>query len=141
VLRLSVPARLAYMSLLRGAIGGLEAYYADSPLAPSSQTVYAWGLAIYEAATNVVRHGYAGGSEAPLTLTVAPESDRVVFTLADHGAPNPAWPWSPGATASFEDGGYGQRIIHQVMDEVTYQPGAGGLNILTMTAFLSEGAG
>jgi anti-sigma regulatory factor (Ser/Thr protein kinase) len=141
VLRLSVPARLAYMSLLRGAIGGLEAYYADSPLAPSSQTVYAWGLAVYEAATNVVRHGYAGGSDAPLTLTVAPEADRVVFTLSDHGAPNPAWPYAPQPAARFDDGGYGQRIIHQVMDEVAYQQDAGGQNHLTMTAYLRRANG
>jgi anti-sigma regulatory factor (Ser/Thr protein kinase) len=137
VLRLSVPARLAYMSLLRGAIGGLEAFYADNPLAPPSQTVYAWGLAIYEAATNVVRHGYAGGSDDLVTLTVAPGTDRVVFTLADRGAPNPAWPYAPQAAADFEDGGYGQRIIQQVMDEVAYHQDATGQNILTMTAWLA----
>lgn len=137
MLRLSVPARLAYMSLLRGAIGGLEAYYADSPLAPTSRTVYAWGLAVYEAATNVVRHGYAGGSDEPITLTVAPGEDRVVFTLIDGGAPNPAWPYAPQTASRFEDGGYGQRIIHQVMDEVAYRQDASGQNRLMMTAYLN----
>lgn len=136
MLRLSVPARLAYMSLLRGAIGGLEAYYADSPLAPTSQVVYAWGLAVYEAATNVVRHGYAGGSDAPLTLTVVPGEDCVVFTLSDRGAPNPNWPYAPQTATRFDDGGYGQHIIHQVMDEVAYHQDDTGQNHLTMTAYL-----
>lgn len=136
MIRLTLPARLACLGLVRGLVSGLGSYYADRPAAPSPQTIAAWALALHEAATNVVRHGHGGGSDAPLTLIIEPADTHVTFTLEDVGAPNPHWPYQVPAEPTFGDGGYGMRIIHQVMDAVDYQPGADGPNRLIMRAAL-----
>lgn len=132
MVRVSVPARLAFLSLLRGAVGGLESYYAGHRHAPAPPVIWGWGLAVHEAATNIVRHGYDGGSDAPITLEIVPSADQVEFVLEDAGRPNAAWPYRCEGPLAFEDGGYGLRILHEVMDELIYRPDPGRRNVLIM---------
>lgn len=134
MIAVATPARLAFLGVLRGAIAGLESYYAGQPGAPDAKEVYAWGLAVYEAATNVVRHGYAGGGDAMITLSIVPDAGCVTFALTDGGAPNTAWPYTPPVAIEPGDGGHGLLIIHRVMDEVSYGQDADGHNVMTMVA-------
>jgi serine/threonine-protein kinase RsbW len=136
----TVPARLARVGELRAALAGLDVYYADQAYGPSPTEVYAWGLALHEAATNVVRHGHGGDSNAPITLTIEPAPDHVVFVLQDTGRPNPAWPYRPPGRPVLDEGGYGLQIIHRVMDEVRYHRDPAGRNVLTLVARLKAGA-
>lgn len=140
MIAVTVPARLARVGELRAALAGLDAYYAKQAHGPSPTELYAWGLALHEAATNVVRHGHGGGSDAPITLTVEPAPDHVVFVLQDSGRPNPLWPYEPPARPSLDEGGYGLQIIHRVMDEVRYHQDPAGRNVLTLVARLEAAA-
>ncbi|MFN3432038.1 MAG: ATP-binding protein [Candidatus Sericytochromatia bacterium] len=134
MMTVSVPARLPALGVLRMAVGGLGPFYAGREPAPSATDMWGWALAVYEAATNVVLHGHDGGSDAPITLTVAPERDHVVFTLHDTGRPNPAWPYQPRPIPELAEDGRGMAIIHRVMAEVTYGRDGLGRNVLTMRA-------
>lgn len=133
-MELRVPARLPALGVLREAVNGLASYYAGCQPVPTSSELYAWGLAVYEAATNVVRHGYDGGSEDRLSLRIQPQADQVVFSLRDRGRPNRAWPYDPQAVRDRDEGGYGMHIIHRVMDEVAYVHEPDGVNVLVMIA-------
>lgn len=135
MITLSVPARMPYVASLKAMVLALEGVYADHACRPSPDAVYAWALAVYEAATNVVRHGHAGGSERPMTLTIDPQPDLVVMRLIDDGTPNPAWPPRDEPPALGESG-YGQHIIQRVMDEVAYTRDGEGRNVLEMVARL-----
>ena len=138
MITLSVPGQLRYLGLLRAAVVALDGVYAGGERRPAPSAVYAWGLAVYEAATNIVRHAYDGDSEALITMTIEPAADRVIIRLTDRGRRNPHWPPPDEPTHSGE-GGYGLHIIRQVMDEVRYDRDGQEANVLTMVAYL-EGA-
>lgn len=138
MLTLSAPGRLRYLGLLRAAVVALDGVYAGGDRKPAPAVVYAWGLAVYEAATNIVRHAYEGGSDEPITMTIEPAADRVIIRLIDRGRRNPHWP-PPDEPAHSGEGGYGLHIIRQVMDEVDYGHDGQNANVLTMVAYL-EGA-
>jgi anti-sigma regulatory factor (Ser/Thr protein kinase) len=133
-----VPARLEYLGLLRQAALALGEVLPRLGRPAAAREVDAWGLAIYEAATNVVRHGFAGGSDDPIVLAIAIEADRVVFSLSDHGHPNEAWGRSVVPAAGAESG-YGLMIIRQVMQEADYVRDAAGRNELRLVARLGGG--
>jgi anti-sigma regulatory factor (Ser/Thr protein kinase) len=117
---LTVPARLAHIGLLRGVVAGLASYYAGQAVVPTPDDLHAWSLGIYEAGTNIVRHGHDGGSDAPIRLTIEPGAGWVVFTLRDRGRPNPAWPPLMEAPSPDQEGGHGLWIIRQVFAQVDY---------------------
>jgi len=83
-------------------------------------------LAVQEALTNVLRHGY-GGDEASsnVELRIQALDDHVTLELWDDA---PAFdPTQQGARRNLDDaeqlpeGGYGIEIIREVMDSVGYQ--------------------
>jgi anti-sigma regulatory factor (Ser/Thr protein kinase) len=97
-----------------------------------------WGLAVYEAGTNVVRHAYAGRPDGELRLIIEFGSRSITFRLLDDGSPNPNW---PPAEVGYEPGerGNGLFIIREAMDRVDYLRAADG-NELCLVANL-PGAG
>lgn len=92
-------------------------------------------LAIDEACTNVITHGYAGMNPGSIILMLELFSNQVVVTLTDFGHPfEPCEPPLPDLEASLEDrppGGLGLYFIYQTMDEVLYQSSEDG-NCLTL---------
>jgi anti-sigma regulatory factor (Ser/Thr protein kinase) len=137
-IELTVPARLDHLAPLRAAVARLGPLYAERGVELGADRLYGWGLAVYEAATNVARHGYPEGGEAMLTLAIEPEPERVVFRLIDFGRPIRPWPPSSAPPAPGE-GGYGLYLIGRVMDEVHYAPLPGGPNELRMVGLIGPG--
>lgn len=135
MITLTAPGRLRYLGPLRAAVVALDGLYAGGERKPTPSAVYAWGLAVYEAATNIVRHAYEGGSDELITMTIEPGEDRVIIRLIDRGRRNPHWP-PPDEPSHSGDGGYGLHIIRQVMDEVRYDRDGQEANVLTMVAYL-----
>jgi anti-sigma regulatory factor (Ser/Thr protein kinase) len=92
-------------------------------------------LAIEEACTNIMEHGY--GTEAgPIELALRADDDRIVVSIRDEAAP-----FSPGEAApadllsEVEDrqpGGLGWHLIQQLMDGIEYESAAGSGNHLTL---------
>ena len=109
--RLTIPAKAEYITLVRLALSGLSRV---RPL--SEETLGDLKLAVTEACSNSVRHGYGNGGEGTVEILYELQSDRFVVEVADDG---------PGFDAqgdrveedALEEGGLGIAIIKAVSDE------------------------
>lgn len=97
-------------------------------------------LAVDEACTNVIEHGYAGMNPGSIVLTLEFESDRVTVEITDFGHPfEPYEPETPDPKAVLEDpqaGGFGLLFIYKTMDEIRYKSAEDG-NQLTFVKRLA----
>ncbi len=91
-------------------------------------------LALEEAASNVIEHGYKGRG-GNLTIRIVVANGDVTFELRDHAKPfKPGKVGRPDETVPLEErppGGLGLHLIHALMDEVRYESLPDG-NLLTM---------
>jgi serine/threonine-protein kinase RsbW len=92
-------------------------------------------LAVDEAATNIILHGYQG-QEGIIEIEVEQEGDALVVRLRDEAVPfDPTSVPLPDLTVPLEQrapGGLGIYLIRQVMDEVAYRITSQGGNELTL---------
>jgi serine/threonine-protein kinase RsbW len=92
-------------------------------------------LAVDEACTNVIEHGYEGRS-GTIRLSVAGNDGSLTVVIEDRGRPfDPASVPPPDLSADWQDrriGGLGWHIIRSCVDEIRYEPGADGGNRLTL---------
>jgi len=92
-------------------------------------------LAVDEAVTNVIVHGYAGRG-GPVEIKVARQPDALTIRLRDEARPfDPTGVPAPDLTAPLDErasGGLGIYLIRQAMDELIYHRQPGGGNELTM---------
>lgn len=82
-------------------------------------------LAVDEAITNIITHGYEGLEPGLIILNLERESDRIIVSITDFGHPfEPGEVERPDIEAGLEDrpkGGFGLFFIHQTMDEINYE--------------------
>jgi serine/threonine-protein kinase RsbW len=117
--RLTIPAKAEYITLVRLALSGL------SRLHPfSEETLGDLKLAVTEACTNSVRHGYEDG-EGTVEIVYELQPDRLVVEVADDGPGFDAAGDRPTEDALAE-GGLGIEIIRAVSDEFEAGERAGG---------------
>ncbi|MBI4860908.1 MAG: SpoIIE family protein phosphatase [Candidatus Riflebacteria bacterium] len=99
-------------------------------------------LAVDEAATNVVVHGYQGAGE--IDVVIAREGDRLVARLTDSASifdPTAVPVDDPErATRELRGGGRGILLMQKTLDELVHRPGPGGGNELTLVKRLSSPA-
>ncbi len=104
------------------------------------QICYDLKLAVDEACTNIITHGYAGMNPGSIILSLAMAPNKVVVTITDFGHPfEPSEASAPDVEAGLEDlpmGGFGLFLIYQTMDEINYETTADG-NRLTFIKQLS----
>ena len=117
--RLSIPAKAEYITLVRLALSGL------SHLRPLSEEALGdLKLAVTEACTNSVRHGYPGG-EGTVDIVYELQPDRLVVEVADDGPGFDAAGDRP-SDENLAEGGLGIAIIRAVSDEFEAGDRAGG---------------
>jgi anti-sigma regulatory factor (Ser/Thr protein kinase) len=95
--------------------------------------------AVDEAATNIVRHGYAGAS-GPIGVDVGPCVAGICVTIRDR-APrfDPASVPEPDMTATrIRPGGMGIHLIRAATDVVRHADRPGGGNVLTLERTLGR---
>ena len=97
----------------------------------SSDFIESCVLAVDEAASNVMRHGYGVGNEGQLLLTIAVDGSDVVFLLRDYADPFDAEAQEIPANGELRVGGYGRLLISEIMDSVRYCEVTAG-NLLEM---------
>jgi serine/threonine-protein kinase RsbW len=92
-------------------------------------------LAVDEAATNVVLHGY-GEKPGDLDIEITADHDALVIKLSDrapHFDPTTRIPHAPEARLEQgEVGGWGLHLIRSVVDEVRHRATSEGGNELTL---------
>jgi serine/threonine-protein kinase RsbW len=100
------------------------------------QTLYDLKLAVDEACTNIISHGYAGMNPGSIILGVEIDPEKVTLTITDFGhAFEPCETPMPDVQAGLEDrlmGGFGLFFIYQCMDLVEYETNEDG-NCLRLT--------
>jgi serine/threonine-protein kinase RsbW len=108
--RLRIPAKPEYITLVRLALSGL------SRLRPlDEETLGDLKLAVTEACSNSVRHGYGGG-EGTVQVSYELQPDRLVVEVEDDGPGFDAN--SPrDAAGDLTEGGLGIAIIRSLADE------------------------
>jgi serine/threonine-protein kinase RsbW len=108
--RLTIPAKAEYITLVRLALSGL------SRLRPLSEEALGdLKLAVTEACTNSVRHGYGNG-EGAVEVVYELQPDRLVVEVADDGPGFDAAGDRP-TDENLAEGGLGIAIIKAVSDE------------------------
>jgi serine/threonine-protein kinase RsbW len=118
-IRLTIPAKAEYVTLVRLALTGLSRLRALP-----EETLADLKLALTEACSNSVRHAYPGG-HGVVEIVYELQSDRLVIEVADDGEG-----FDPGTPArtdeELSEGGLGIAIIRSVADEVEIGSRANG---------------
>ncbi|MDX1377483.1 MAG: ATP-binding protein [Anaerolineales bacterium] len=103
------------------------------------ETVFELKLAVDEACTNIIEHGYKGMDPGSIILSFRIESDRILVQITDFGHVfEPAEAKKPDVEAALEDrplGGLGLYLIYQTMDNIDYESSEEG-NTLTFTKYI-----
>jgi len=99
-------------------------------------------LAIDEACTNVIEHGYTPDDpNKELTIRLEINTSKLVLTVIDHAKPFNLLLYQPRditeLKAEGKDGGLGIRLIKQIMDTIDYKTRPDGYNELIMTKYFT----
>ena len=82
-------------------------------------------FAVEELGTNIIKYGYDAPGEHFITLSAAPEHDRIRITLEDDGHEfDPCRTPDPDPDLSLEDrapGGWGLCLVRQLLAGMSYQ--------------------
>ena len=120
-MRLTIPAKAEYITLVRLALSGL------SQLRPlSEETLGDLKLAVTEACSNSVRHAYRDGREGSVQVLYELHSDRLVVEVCDEGDGFAVAERAGPGAESLAEGGLGIAIIRELADELELGPGASG---------------
>ena len=119
-MRLTIPAKAEYITLVRLALSGL------SQLRPlSEETLGDLKLAVTEACSNSVRHAYEEGRDGIVEVSYRLAGDRIEVEVTDDGAG-----FDPSvlerAEQELDEGGLGIAIIRAVTDELDIGPNPNG---------------
>lgn len=103
-------------------------------------TIYDLKLAVDEACTNIITHGYAEMNPGSIILSLELKPDLIITTITDFGHSfEPSEAPMPNVQAGLDDrptGGFGLFFIYQTMDEIDYKISEDG-NHLTFIKRLS----
>ena len=93
-------------------------------------------LAVDEACSNLVVHGYKGRQPGPIRVSFAREGDEIVITVTDHAPPfhpdDAPLPRLDAPASERRPGGLGWHMIKQLVDRLEYDSDAENGNRLRM---------
>jgi serine/threonine-protein kinase RsbW len=110
--RLTIPAKAEYITLVRLALSGLSTF---RPL--DEETLGDLKLAVTEACSNSVRHAYRDGRAGSVEVVYELHPDRLVVEVSDDGEGFPLEHAAP-VGGSLTEGGLGIAIIRELADEL-----------------------
>jgi serine/threonine-protein kinase RsbW len=116
--------RAAYLEALRDFRDFIKEHCAGR-LGVSGAMIYDLQLAVDEACTNIMTHGYAGMDPGSIILDLELAPERITVTLTDFGrAFEPGHAPAPDVNAPLEErglGGFGLFFIQQSVDQMDYK--------------------
>ena len=119
--RLTIPAKAEYITLVRLALSGLS-----QSRHLSDETLGDLKLAVTEACSNSVRHAYRDGRPGSVQVVYEVHPDRLVIEVLDDGDGFTVADRRAARDGSLSEGGLGIAIIRELADELEFGPGAGG---------------
>lgn len=118
---LDLPASYTYLNLVSACIGALLERV--DGLANRKTLTYQIQLAVHETCTNIVEHAYAGQrGRILIVLSYLDDARQLVIHIQDNGASFEFSGYQQPNLGETQESGYGLYLIHQLMDEVDYQP-------------------
>jgi len=100
----------------------------------TAEILYDLQLAVDEACTNIITHGYAGMDPGSIILDLEIDASKIGISITDFGhAFEPKSAPTPDVDASIEErefGGFGLFFIQQTMDEMNYRTTEDGNTML-----------
>jgi anti-sigma regulatory factor (Ser/Thr protein kinase) len=90
-------------------------------------------LALTEAVSNIILHGYDGQPERPITVRVDADDDQVRVTLLHQGATFDPQATPPPTFDGSREGGFGVYLIRACVDEVQYDQDEQGRQMVRLT--------
>jgi anti-sigma regulatory factor (Ser/Thr protein kinase) len=129
------PGDMSYLYRIREFIAGIAI---ESGLA--QQDIDNIELAVDEACTNVIEHGYDPDEQnKDITIRMEINTSKLVLKIIDHARPFNIVGYSPADIHQLQeerkDGGLGIRLIKRIMDTIDYRTSADGQNELIMTKY------
>lgn len=131
---LCVPARLRYLGLICAFV---ESFCKSLDRETPAEIVEMLKLAIDEACSNVVRHGYGGDCDSPLIVDALHAGDELIFTIIDRARKFDLAKAPVKIDPTPSDSGYGISIIHQAVDRLEHE-WDGSRNITRLTKRLPQ---
>jgi len=132
---LTVPATLESLAQISAFVN-----QASQRAGLDDHTAWQVELAVDEAATNIIQHGYAPDHPGIIELTWRIEDNRLVITLRDYGRRfNPDDVPPPDVSSPLEErqpGGLGLYLMNQLMDQVRFDFDDNNGNLLTMVKYI-----
>jgi serine/threonine-protein kinase RsbW len=92
-------------------------------------------LALAEALSNVVRHAYRGDPTQEIELEIESDETRLIVIVRDWGPPFDPTQLAPADFEMPGPGGYGLRLIEELMDEVERDTSSGDGTTLRLVKF------
>jgi anti-sigma regulatory factor (Ser/Thr protein kinase) len=131
------PGDIGYLHRIREFIAGMATEAGIDP-----HEIDNIELAVDEACTNVIEHGYAPDDiNKELTIRLEIDTSKLVLTVIDRARPFNILHYEPrdinDLKSEGKDGGLGIRLIKHIMDDIDYQTKDDGQNELTMTKYFS----
>ena len=129
---ITVPATLDSLALI-------SEFITDATVQARLDDHAAWQvqLAVDEAATNIIQHGYTPADAGEIDLSWRVDNDQLIVMLRDRGRSfNPDDVPAPDISSPLEErqaGGLGLYIMHRLMDSVRFDFDDQQGNLLTMT--------
>lgn len=113
VIKLTIPAKAEYITLVRLALSGLSRF---RPL--DEESLGDLKLAVTEACSNSVRHAYRDGREGTVDVVYELHDDRLIVEVCDDGSGFTAGDDSAVGETGLTEGGLGIAIIRALADEL-----------------------
>ncbi len=89
-------------------------------------------LAVVEACSNIIKHGYKNDYNRTIDLTINAEEKILTISIIDKGLKFDINSFEPRDVSEVRPGGLGVHIIKQVMDIVEYTQTSQGFNKIKM---------
>ena len=132
--------RAAYLVSLKDFREFIKQHCAKVP-GMNDEILYDIQLAVDEACTNIITHGYKDLDPGSIILDLELDADKLIVTLTDFGHSfEPSNAPVPDIHAPLEErepGGYGLFLIQQTMDGMDYQATEDG-NKMILTKYLRK---
>jgi serine/threonine-protein kinase RsbW len=135
--------RAAYLESLHEFREFLKEHCGNVP-GVTDEFLYDIQLAVDEACTNIISHGYAGLDPGSIILDVEIDPEKIIVSLTDFGHSfEPSSAPVPDVDAPIEErelGGFGLFFIQQSVDSMDYRVTEDG-NKMILTKYLAKPAG
>lgn len=132
------PGDISYLHRIRDFIAGIA-----TEVGIDQHDIDNIELAVDEACTNVIEHGYAPDDpNKEITVRMEINTSKLVLTVIDHAKPFDILQYAPRDIKELKqegkDGGLGIRLIKRIMDTIDYRTTSDGYNELVMTKYFKS---